>query len=239
MEHSILKEFIQLILEEEEDLDNNNNNFVDATRKVSGSKKPMIGGPFHKFDFQTFKQLKTYEERLKYLNSTAKNIGEGSSRIAYIINPTQVLKIAINDSGFQQNRSETRVCKLDNGNKYFTKIYEVGPKYEWLLTDFAKPMTERAFQGITGVSWKQFQSALYAGFESHTKSGATEQNKQDYQQLLNNPYFSKLFEIIKVCEYMPSDLSKLDSWGIVDGTARIIDYGFTNDLQGKIQTTRV
>ena len=74
------------------------------------------------FNMETFKSLTSYQKRIQYCRQHLQRIAEGSSRIAFKIDDTKVLKLAKNGRGLIQNEGE---ADLGYNNYYFTCLAEV------------------------------------------------------------------------------------------------------------------
>jgi hypothetical protein len=154
-------------------------------------------------------------------------LGEGQGRLVYRIGSGKVLKVAKNDGGIGQNQAEASVCASSaDVVSLFPKVFEQSESWFWILVEEAQPMTEQAFQSLTGISWRMFWSALKGAF-SGKASNVTQQDQQNYAQASANQFFARVVKAIRDCRYEPGDIAKLDSWGIVNGKAVIIDSGFT------------
>lgn len=191
------------------------------------------------FNMEQFKTIKGLDQKLRYLQSTLKQVGEGSSRTVFQLDKDFVIKLAKNPAGTGQNRAESTVCTIDKGLELFAKVAEIGEGYEWLKSEYAVPMTEESFQQSTGVPWKTFTSAMFAAFPEKVKGGqATPQSQQALQSLANNQWFKRVLNVMKGCKYEPGDMTKLDSWGTVNGRAVVVDSGFTEAVQQAFYPTQ-
>lgn len=179
-----------------------------------------------KFDESQFKAVQGLGQKMRYLYSTLPQVGEGSSRNVFKLDDKWVIKMAKDDAGVAQNKAEATVCTVDTPLALFSKVAEVGEGYEWLKSELAVPMTEESFQKTTGIAWDAFVNAIKGAFPSKTKPNPPEYT-QALQSLANNSWFKRLLNVIRGCKYMPGDLTKMDSWGVVNGRAAIIDSGFT------------
>ena len=155
--------------------------------------------------------------------------------MVYELTPGQlVLKVAKNTAGMGQNKEEATVCTADPQMSYFAKVSEVGPENMWIVQEQAEHMDPGKFQSLTGIPWKKFNSGLFGLFG--TPGAIQPKHQQDAKELGANPFFDEIVKIIKSCGYVPDDLTKLDSWGIVKGKPVIIDYGFTQSVRAQHYT---
>lgn len=190
--------------------------------------------PTQQFNLEQFKAARGIPLKMRYLQSTLKQIGEGGSRNVFqFIDNKSVIKMAKDAAGVGQNQAESTLCKIEPQMDIFAKVYEVGDGHEWIRSEFAPPTSEGVFQQKTGIAWNAFTAAVYAFFAS-TKGNkpATPEQQQSLAQLTKNQWFKKLLNIIEGCDYEPGDLTKIDSWGLTqDGRLVIIDSGFTSAVQ--------
>lgn len=63
-------------------------------------------------------------------NNEYKRLGSGSSRIVYDLNDGNVIKVAKNDKGFDQNMVE---YTLFNSNNYFATVVDASTNYKYLI----------------------------------------------------------------------------------------------------------
>jgi hypothetical protein len=184
------------------------------------------------FNMDQFKAEQGLDQKMRYLQSTLKQIGEGSSRTVFQLDNEFVIKMAKNPAGVGQNKAEATVCTIDKGLELFAKVAEPGQGYEWLKSEFAAPISEEQFQQFTSIPWKTFTLAMFAAFPEKIKSGqASSQSQQALQSLANNQWFKRVLNVMKGCKYEPGDMTKLDSWGTVNGRAVVVDSGFTEAVQ--------
>jgi hypothetical protein len=77
-------------------------------------------------------------------------MGEGSSRLVYMMSPRKVLKLAKNQPGVAQNQFEFFVIQKSNSN-LFPKFYDKAPDDSWLELEMCRPITVSEFQDKTGI----------------------------------------------------------------------------------------
>lgn len=123
------------------------------------------------FDWDTFRDMKSMSKRLAYAEENLPEyLGSGSSRTAYVLSNRYVLKIARNNKGVAQNEAEVELAVNPHINKITTKIYDVGTKYSYLVTDIVRPLgkDDKAFENIIGTNWTNFYDILqtYYRFKS-------------------------------------------------------------------------
>jgi hypothetical protein len=91
MSDRLLREYLSLVIEK------------IRSKKVSSGR---LGGHF---DLKKFKSLDSIDMMKIYAGEFLENIGEGSSRVAFLFSGKYVLKIALNKKGVGQNEAELDV----------------------------------------------------------------------------------------------------------------------------------
>jgi len=204
--------------------------FDDATRKITKVKPSAKAVDWEQgFNLDQLRKINDLDQALWYVNSTLESdkIGEGQGRVVYKLGGGKVLKMAKNPGGIGQNEAESHVCSSASVvTNLFPKVFEVSPNNFWLVTEEASPMTPEAFEKLTGLPWRTFQSGLKGAFHSKARN-VSEFDKQNFIQASRNPFFSRIVRIIQECKYEPGDIAKLDSWGVIGDRPVILDSGFT------------
>lgn len=226
MREKIIESFIEEMLSEYilEDED-----FTDVTRKTNLVKKaPQPQREI--FDLEKLRTLQSLTDIFSYLQSTMENakIGAGQGRTVYKLGNGQVLKVANDQGGIEQNKAESIACS--GFQDLFPRIFEIQKTFLWMIVAEATMMEPNRFQQITKMPWDKFISGLKGAFPEKLKNPTPQQLesfKQNFIDLSGNPFFKKVIGAIKSCKYEPGDIAKLDSWGVVQGKPVIIDSGFT------------
>lgn len=212
-----------------------NEEFADATGAATPSsiaKSQPVQPVFKEFDLEYLKQMDELTQVIVYVEKTLgqRKIGQGQGRSVYRLDDGRVLKVAKNSGGIGQNEAEVTVCKTPATADIFPGIFESDPKFTWIVAEEAQPMTRIKFEGLTGVSWSEFISALGGAFTKalgNASSGELRHYQQMFDKHFGNKFFRRVVNLVKDCKYEPGDLAKLDSWGIVKNRPVIIDSGFT------------
>lgn len=179
------------------------------------------------WDQSHFDELKTFKQRIEYCENNLQRISSGSSRIAYKIDETRVLKLAKNKKGIAQNFAE-----IDQKDDYVASVYaEVfecdEEEGKWVIMELARKLTEARFQEITGETWKDFTRAL----NSYSRTSTT---PNDLDRLWENEDIYPFFQYVGDFDPPIGDLLRLSTYGVVnhDGhdTIVIIDFGLTHEV---------
>lgn len=137
-----------------------------------------------------------------------KFLGQGASRVVYAIDNTYVVKISKNRTGKYQCKTENHIYNnIDpKYRKYFCPIV-------WYREGFVVMKRAEPFSEILGLKHGSI-------FEYTTINR-------------NGDFFITLKKITKKYDLLYPDIKAISSWGILDGTPVLIDYGCTNYLYDK------
>jgi len=214
MSQRLLREYLGLMIEK-----------VRSKKKV----KTRFGGA--KFDFEEFKSLPSESIMQAYAMNYLEPLGQGSSRIAFVLTPKKVLKIARNEKGVAQNKAELEVYTDPATANMSTKIYETDDMGRWMISDLVRPINNvKEFENMTGVPWQEFVEDLTATISAFAR-------KSGLQLRASAPKFTQ--NVITMAEkgknrLKLADLTVLDHWGKTpDGNVVLLDYGFTEDVATK------
>jgi hypothetical protein len=235
MNHELLQEYLQLIVEK-----------IRSKRKI----KTRFGG--RRFDLKDFRSLPNESIMQAYAMNYLEPLGQGSSRIAFVLSSKKVLKIARNEKGIAQNKAEVEVYAEPTSADVAARIYDADKEGKWVISDLVKPITStNEFKSLTGVDWQEFVQDLTASVSTFARknkmslpSGAHEFTKKVYDMAERGSNKLKLGNSSSTAKHsapgeaekgsnklMSADLTVLDHWGKTpDGRAVILDYGYTEDV---------
>ena len=180
------------------------------------------------------KPIPTYNivQRLKDLRKNSglslPVLGEGSSRVALGINKHSVLKLAKNEAGVAQNKTEYSVYEKVETCSMITQIFYYAEDFEWLICERSTRETEPgdfecygAPHGDDGENLAQ--ACKYGDFE-----GNEIDEEVDPQSL------EALRFLIQTMNLLPGDMYG-KNWGIVERDGQeypvLLDYGFDYDTK--------
>ena len=189
------------------------------------------------FDLNEFKNLRSYAKKMSYARAyLGKPLGTGSSRVVYRVDETKVLKLAKNEKGIHQNEAEinfygdsyyediiAKVIDFDDQNGYWTEM-ELAFKAK---PDDFKRLWDIKFNDLYFYLERRYQENIGRkptwGIDVKVK-----------EQLDNSDDVAHLVSFMFDSTTLPSDLCKINSWGIVKreyGDALVlIDFGFTSEV---------
>jgi hypothetical protein len=186
------------------------------------------------FSFETLLSIKSYNGRIKYCNENLKKIGRGSSRVAYKVDESIVLKVAFNQKGIHQNNAE--IEKQRENLDILGKIFNISKDGIFLEMELAKKIKSNDFKRISGVDFNIFnQYLLYRYYQiKGIRTDPPNFSYEIYEKLDNDDLFSDTLDLCVSYNVLPTDLNRLEQWGYVirDNnieTLIIIDYGFNNE----------
>lgn len=138
-------------------------------------------------------------------------IGSGVGRDVYRLNSKQVIKIARCDMGYSQNASECDTYNAYVGLGIFNEITKHAKGYLWVIQPLATPLKKDD-----------------ARFEQIAELVKHIESSKEYST--NDEFLKKLYGFLIDTEWKYlQDIRKHDSWGIVNGELRLIDYGMNNE----------
>lgn len=187
------------------------------------------------FDMEVFKSLRSHAARNRYAEEHLKKIAAGSSRIVYKIDDEKVLKLAKNDKGIDQNKTE-----IEWGNDYYfqhilAKTFDSDDNGLWVEMELARKVTKPEFRKLTGFDIKDVEIYL-RNWKSENRGGrAIFAMDHELKEKMDEDEFIR--EIIKFSESADieiGDFGRLSSYGIVKRNGQdvlvITDYGLTEEV---------
>jgi len=175
-----------------------------------------------KIPLNELKNISKFSDRKKYADSLfATLLGKGSSRYVYEINDKYVLKLAKNNKGIEQNKTEINIFKNSKVKDILAKIIEYDENGIFIVQERAESIiNDNDFERITNL---QFDGFLY--YLRHDKKWDGD-NKQFYNK------FNSLINKFDLDRY---DISQKDSYGIINGERIVlVDYGLDMNTARKL-----
>jgi hypothetical protein len=200
---------------------------VEKIRTDKGGK-----GKFgDKFNLNKFKELDGIHIMLDYAQSFLETLGTGSSRRAFLLSGKYVLKIALNEKGLAQNQAEMDVFTNPQSQAVVAKVYGFDPKYQWLVADLVKPITNvDEFEQLSGIDWRSFCDQVNRGM----KNKAVEPSDDKFVKSVVNTALKNNLLRGDIAQqdhgHAPSE-DVLSHWGKTPGGRLVLlDYGFTHEV---------
>jgi len=180
------------------------------------------------FDIKILDSFKKFSDKIKYAKSKLTKLGEGSSRIVFDMKDGYVLKLAKNEKGLEQN--------LTDGDWGIQRMYpDLVPELKerdenddcyWLIVKAGKKITPNRFKELTKMSFKEFGKALT---DVELNYNGKRKLTDGVKQLLDDEdsILSRVSDMMMNFDITAGDLTRISSWGEVDGKAKILDAGLT------------
>lgn len=180
----------------------------------------------------TLKKISDAKEFSKKINIAKENfdfLGEGSSRVVFKLSDDYVIKIAKNDKGIAQNLSEMRP---ELQTSVTNKILVGDKKGSYIITSFAEDITEKEFEELTDMNFKQFSAAILYKFNQEDEKNFPK--PRDYEEIKKNEYFKKMIDLIVHHDLLEGDAVRISSYGKIGNKVKLVDYGLDRDIYKKL-----
>jgi hypothetical protein len=188
------------------------------------------------WDAAIYSERVPFAQRIRYAKAKAKQLGAGSSRVAFEI-PYQgrrtVLKIAKNNKGMAQNAEEASALSdwyLKGLNLTIPLIDydEQTDSPTWIHTEFATKAKNSDFKKATGAPLYDF--VMYCVRQSgRERSGSNK--PEDYGIDPDSELVQNFTDYVGNYTHHPwVEYTNLRNWGIYQGNPVIIDIGLTQDI---------
>jgi hypothetical protein len=189
------------------------------------------------FNFDEMLKLSSYAKRIAYCKERLVFLGKGSSRMAFKVDESKVIKIAVNGKGIKQNMVE-----INSYNDYFSEILAKVIDYSddgiFLEMEIAKKPKPNDFKRIFGFGLDVISEYLkYRWRTMHNE-------RMNYIPVIIEDIIDDLDEIdelnsiIEFCNnnnINPNDFGTVAQWGIVNRNNNeylvIVDYGYSEDVK--------
>lgn len=202
------------------------------------------------FNFDEFKNIKSYNGKVQYCNTHLQRLSSGSSRIVYRVDDEKVLKLAKNKKGLAQNKAEYNSYAQETGIS--ANVFDCDTdNFYWIEMELAQKCTPNSFKQILGYTFdfvQNFIDYVYSWYARRNRNGYNpnaiydKKYQEKFEELTNEQgnnweWFSML------TDYMTNtglesigDLKRISSWGIVkrNGNLEIvlIDFGMDDEVFG-------
>lgn len=169
----------------------------------------------------------SFDKRVAIASDEFDKIGEGSSRIVFQLSEDLVIKIAKNPKGLAQNKEET---KPELQTKITNHVLASDSEGKWIIQRFAEKLNKKRFEEISGVDFDDLGESLHYKFNNDSDDY---KKPKTYDQIIESPIFNELMGLIIKNDLQIGDLSRIESWGEIDESPVIMDYGLSRDIYDK------
>ena len=170
-------------------------------------------------------KLEHFKDRIEYAEKHIEHLSSGSARIIYKLPNGQVLKLAKNKKGLAQNKVES---DPDMKSKYVNSTISADRRGYWRVAPFLEKITEKDFEQMTGIDFKQFGDALRYGLRD--LSNGEHEKPVNFEQIVKTELFQDLVRLSKKFRVLPGDLARISSWAKKDGHPMVLDMGLTREI---------
>ena len=223
---------------------------MNIKKIISEIFQDMISEFKEGFDMVHFASLKSFKARLEYASRELSRIAEGSSRVAFSIDNTKVLKLAKNKKGLAQNETEGDEFLQSHYIDIIPKLFEQEPNDLWIVMEKADDVSKEQFKGLTGLDfYMEFYPYLaYAQRRNSPTNKAYMFKKEDdekvrqillkHPDLENSGFVRDLVQMIVDNDMSWGDYYRLNSYGVVHrgGKEMVVvrDFGLTEDTMNSL-----
>lgn len=214
-------------------------------------KEQLTEAHFGKFNMDVFKRLPTPAKRVDYAKSNGlRELGEGSSRGAFALSTSKVLKIALPtaaDKGRAQNEAEVSVWTNPKTKTVAAKIFDFDPeRYNWIVMEIAQPFAgsynDKLFEKAIKVPYTEHVEfrqiidfirfpEMFNDFVASLDWSVPRWKKHDIrdalQKYLDNPpeFIKAIVELVRNNELESGDIHSSHFGMTADGRIVLFDYG--------------
>jgi hypothetical protein len=173
-------------------------------------------------------KIETFTDRIAFAEKHLEHLSSGSARLIYKTADGQVLKLAKNDRGIAQNRVEADPKMTSKFINPTTKSDKDGI---WKLSPYCDKITEKEFEKLTGVPFKDFAAAVDHGINDEKKPN-------DFDKIAKSEIYKEIIRLNKTFKLLPGDMTRISSWGTDGKRPVLLDAGLTRGVYDRFYTTK-
>jgi len=188
------------------------------------------------WNIEEFKNLKSFNKRIKYCEQNLQRISSGTSRIVYKIDETKVLKLAKNEKGVAQNKTEINFSEDYLWDMVVAKLFDYDEYGLWVEMELARKVTTSIWNNIVGIPIDIFRDGtrFMEQQKGSVKTLYRLKEPERMEELYENDFTSTILDLIANYDVGSGDFGKLSTYGLVNRDGKdeivIIDYGLTNEV---------
>lgn len=186
------------------------------------------------WNIEEFKNLKSFNKRIKYCEQNLQRISSGTSRIVYKIDETKVLKLAKNEKGIAQNKTEINFSEDYLWDMVVAKLFDYDEDGLWVEMELARKVTTSIWNNIVGIPIDIFRDGTRFMEQQKGKTLYRLKEPERMEELYENDFTSTILDLIANYDVGSGDFGKLSTYGLVNRDGKdeivIIDYGLTNEV---------
>lgn len=162
-------------------------------------------------------------------------MGQGSSRIVFLLSSKKVLKLAYDQEtgfskkGIAQNATEVKVFSDQKTHNIVSKIYDHGPKYEFIISELVNTSNKNAIEKYLGIinALDFFGNIEIVKPINLVKEYCVVKAKENLCL-----QFATSAQNLIADHRLFGDLTIYNHWGFTsDGRLVALDYGFDEEVQ--------
>lgn len=193
---------------------------------------------------------KSFAKRVQYAKLRAKQIGTGSSRVAFIIPDNgrdTILKVAKNKKGMAQNKAEVDILSDNFIGKMDIVIPLIdydkkNPSPTWMQTEKAEKIKSNKqlakllgcrdpYDLVMAVNSQlgrqnRFEPSYSEIIQLLEKDKKTEEEIERFKE-----YVDQVCALVASSTIIPADFRRAANWGLYQGRLVVIDLGFTEEVK--------
>jgi len=216
------------------DIINNVYNKVNSIKENKVKGKKRIDEALKKgFSFEKLSKIGLAAAYLYCMEELGDPIGQGSSRAVFQIDDAQVLKLALDKNGLQQNKVEMTTKQMKS--PLFPRIlYCDNQKYKWIVTEYVLPLSDDDVEHCIGVDADElFQCAIPAIKNLKNFGGLSAYNEEFVPIYGDSPFYRELAKYIINYDIPIADICALANWGMTKRNGKdtlvILDSGWDKE----------
>jgi hypothetical protein len=197
------------------------------------------------FNMDEFKSLTSFKKRVAYCRQHLHRLAQGSSRIAYQVDDTKVLKLAKNKKGLAQNYTEYSLSKDNMCGDIVAQTFDAHPDDLWIEMELALPVSKNDMKEFFGCTPDELLVYLEKFYYTHV-TPSEHMAHMDYladnvqKSLDEHDFIHELKHVMEAYVIHPADFCKNNSYGKVQRNGRqeivLIDYGITDEVYSTYYT---
>lgn len=189
------------------------------------------------FKLSEFKKLDEPFKMIAYVHDVLKQLGEGTSRVTYLLSSSKVLKIARpneEEKGRAQNQTELDVFTSPRTKPIVARIFDYDPGFSWLISELVRPIDENEFKQRFGLKIETVFEFVYEIHDSKTTADEYLKSKPRIAKLFTTQarsFIDNCVSLMRENGLSVGDLNIADHWGKTAANRIVLlDYGLTHDV---------
>lgn len=180
------------------------------------------------FSLDELSKFPGFNSKLYYAKTRLKQIASGSSRTVFEYN-NDVIKIAKNKKGLEQNKIEIEIGLTET--KLVAELKQNDSEFYWSVFKKANQLNSDKFESLTNFKMSEIHTYLKYTKDKLRYNIALESDKEQY--IKENEIIFNLTKLVEEYNLSVGDMIRLSSWGEIDNSPVLIDFGLTSEIYKK------